>query len=134
MKSFDIDHFITSVLQWILNIVLIILSIVLAIFLVNETITFVQYIFSVKEYTSYKLVESIIVYFLYFEFIALIIKYFKSNYHFPLRYFIYIGLTVLIRSIIVSHNEPFETLLYAGSILVLVIALYISNIRDLRKE
>ncbi|CAH2465202.1 MULTISPECIES: phosphate-starvation-inducible protein PsiE [Bacillus cereus group] len=134
MKSFDIDHFITSVLQWILNIVLIILSIVLAIFLVNETITFVQYIFSVKEYTSYKLVESIIVYFLYFEFIALIIKYFKSNYHFPLRYFIYIGLTVLIRSIIVSHNEPFETLLYAGSILVLVIALYISNIRDLGKE
>lgn len=90
--------------------------------------------FSSKEYTSYKLVESIIVYFLYFEFIALIIKYFKSNYHFPLRYFIYIGITALIRLIIVSHEEPMETLLYAGAILVLVIALYISNMRDLRKS
>lgn len=102
--------------------------------LINETITFIQYIFSTKEYTSYKLVESIIVYFLYFEFIALIIKYFKSNYHFPLRYFIYIGITALIRLIIVSHEEPMETLLYAGAILILVIALYISNMRDLRKE
>ncbi|MFP3670639.1 phosphate-starvation-inducible protein PsiE, partial [Priestia sp. SIMBA_032] len=49
MKSFNIDHVIASVLQWILNIALIILSIVLSIFLVNETITFVQYIFSSKE-------------------------------------------------------------------------------------
>lgn len=86
MKLFNIDHFIAGILQWILNIALIILSVVLAIFLVNETITFIQYIFSAEKFTSYKLVESIIVYFLYFEFIALIIKYFKSNYHFPLRY------------------------------------------------
>ena len=48
MKSFNIDHVIVSVLQWILNIALIILSIVLSIFLVNETITFVQYIFRQK--------------------------------------------------------------------------------------
>ncbi|MDR4241486.1 phosphate-starvation-inducible protein PsiE, partial [Bacillus mycoides] len=58
MKSFNIDHVIASILQWILNIALIILSIVLSIFLVNDTITFVQYIFSSKEYTSYNLVES----------------------------------------------------------------------------
>ena len=48
MKSFNIDHVIASILQWILNIALIILSIVLSIFLVNETITFVQYIFRQK--------------------------------------------------------------------------------------
>ena len=101
--------------------------------LINETITFIQYIFSAKKYTSYKLVESIIVYFLYFEFIALIIKYFKSNYHFPLRYFIYIGITALIRLIIVSHEEPMERY-YTQNNLVLVIALYISNMRDLRKS
>ncbi len=65
---------------------------------------------------------------------VLIFKYFRSNYHFPLRYIIYIGITALIRLIIVSHEEPMETLLYAGAILVLVIALYISNMRDLRKE
>ncbi|MDP7980614.1 phosphate-starvation-inducible protein PsiE [Bacillus multifaciens] len=134
MRSFNVDEFISGVLQWILNIALIILSLVLSIFLINETITFIQYIFSAKKYTSYDLVESIIVYFLYFEFIALIIKYFKSNYHFPLRYFIYIGITALIRLIIVPHDEPLETLLYAGAILILVIALYISNMRDLKKN
>lgn len=134
MQRFKIDYYIANVLQWILNIALIILSLVLSIFLINETFTFIQYVFSSKPYTPYKLVESIIVYFLYFEFIALIIKYFKSNYHFPLRYFIYIGITALIRLIIVSHEEPFETLLYAGSILILVVALYLSNLRDLKKD
>lgn len=48
MRSFNVDEFIASVLQWILNIALIILSIVLSIFLINETITFIQYIFSTK--------------------------------------------------------------------------------------
>ncbi|WP_144519586.1 phosphate-starvation-inducible protein PsiE [Bacillus thuringiensis] len=134
MKSFNIDYFIASVLQWLLNIALIILSIVLSIFLVDETMTSVCYLFSEEETVSYDLVESIMVYFLYFEFIALIIKYFKSNYHFPLRYFIYIGITALIRLIILSHDEPFKTLSYAGTILILIIALYISNIIDWRKK
>ncbi|MCP1125944.1 phosphate-starvation-inducible protein PsiE [Bacillus sp. 3103sda1] len=134
MQRSKVDYYIANILQWILNIALIILSLVLSIFLINETFTFIQYVFSSKKYTPYKLVESIIVYFLYFEFIALIIKYFKSNYHFPLRYFIYIGITALIRLIIVSHEEPFETLLYAGSILILVVALYLSNLRDLKKD
>ncbi len=48
MRSFNVDEFISSVLQWILNIALIILSLVLSIFLINETITFIQYIFSSK--------------------------------------------------------------------------------------
>ena len=49
-------------------------------------------LFSVNfEKSSYYLLEGILTYFLYFEFIALIIKYLQSNYHFPLRYFIYIA-------------------------------------------
>lgn len=41
----------------------------------------------------------------YFEFIALIVKYFQSGFHFPLRYFVYIGITAIVRLIIVDHKS-----------------------------
>ncbi|MNL71583.1 phosphate-starvation-inducible protein PsiE [compost metagenome] len=74
------------------------------------------------------------IYFLYFEFIALIVKYFESGYHFPLRYFIYIGITAIIRLIIVDHKNPFDTLIYAGAILLLVVTLYLANTDRLKRE
>ena len=38
--------------------------------------------------------------FLYFEFLTMIAKYYQSGLHFPLRYFIYIGIAAIIRLII----------------------------------
>ncbi|EGF18089.1 phosphate starvation inducible protein [Haemophilus aegyptius] len=58
-------------------------------------------------------------FFLYFGFIGLIVQYFKSGYHFPLRYFIYAGITAMLRLIIVNH----ESSVVAGAILIMVIAL-----------
>ena len=72
-------------------------------------------------------VEGILVFFLYFEFVALIVKYFKNNYHFPLRYFIYIGITAIIRLIIVQHDDPYSVLIWSGAILLLVISLAIAE-------
>ncbi|MGG1479562.1 phosphate-starvation-inducible PsiE family protein [Bacillus smithii] len=57
----------------------------------------------------------------------MIIKYFQGNYHFPLRYFVYIGITAMIRLIIVCHENPMNTFLYTLSILALVISYYIIN-------
>ena len=74
-----------------------------------------------------RFVEGILVFFLYFEFVALIVKYFKNNYHFPLRYFIYIGITAIIRLIIVQHDDPKSVLIWAGAILLLVISLAIAE-------
>ena len=64
----------------------------------------------------------------------MIVKYFKEDYHFPLRYFLYIGITALIRLIIVSHDNPLHTLLYATAILVLIVGYYIMNSAKERKE
>ncbi len=74
------------------------------------------------------------IFFLYFEFLALIVKYFKSNYHFPLRYFLYIGITAMVRLIIVDHSNAMHTLLFALSILVMIIALYIVHTDRLHKS
>ncbi|WKB36194.1 phosphate-starvation-inducible protein PsiE [Terrilactibacillus sp. S3-3] len=121
-------------LQWVLNIALAALAIVLSISLIKETIQFFSYLFLTDSASYYHLLEGILVLFLYFEFIALIVKYFKAHYHFPLRYFIYIGITAIIRLIIVEHKQPMATLLYTSAIFVLVCALYVANTRLLKRE
>ncbi len=54
---------------------------------------------------------------LYFlEFIALIVKYLSLALHFPLRYFaVYIGITAIVRLIIVDHKTPMDVLLYSAA-------------------
>ena len=79
------------------------------------------------DHNNHEMIGAIVTWFLYFEFIALIVKYFESEFHFPLRYFIYIGITAIIRLIILDHENPSGTLIYSLSILVLLGALYISN-------
>lgn len=69
------------------------------------------------------LIEELITFFLYFEFIALIVKYFKNNFHFPLDFFLYIGITAIVRLLIISHDAAFDILTWSLSILVLVISL-----------
>lgn len=78
----------------------------------------------VFKHTGFSLfIESLITFFLYFEFLALIIKYFTNNYHFPLNYFLYIGITAIVRLLIVSHETALDTLIWSASIFVLVISL-----------
>ncbi|VTP62426.1 phosphate-starvation-inducible protein PsiE [Leclercia adecarboxylata] len=72
--------------------------------------------------------------FFYFEFIALIVKYFQSGFHFPLRYFVYIGITAIVRLIIVDHKSPLDVLLYSAAILLLVVTLWLCNSKRLKRE
>ncbi len=122
-------------LQMVLNFGLIILACILVVFLGKETLHLANVLLNVDEQTSsYLLIEGIVTYFLYFEFIALIVKYFQAGYHFPLRYFVYIGITAIIRLIIVDHKNPFDTLAYSIAILILVITLWLANSQRLKRE
>ncbi|MFC3396330.1 phosphate-starvation-inducible protein PsiE [Brenneria rubrifaciens] len=125
-----------NVLQTILNIGLLVLATILVIFLVKETVHLAKVLLTTtnEKESSYQLIEGIVIYFLYFEFIALIVKYFQSGYHFPLRYFVYIGITAIIRFIIVDHKSPLDTLVYAAAILLLVVTLYLANTNQLKRE
>lgn len=126
---------IARLMQWVLNAGLLILAFILMVFLGKETVHLANVLFSTGEQaSSYLLIEGIVIYFLYFEFIALIVKYFQSGYHFPLRYFIYIGITAIIRLIIVDHKNPFDTLCYSAAILLLVITLWLANSNRLKRE
>ncbi|NMP28496.1 phosphate-starvation-inducible protein PsiE [Rahnella sp. SAP-1] len=126
---------VSTIMQSILNVFLLGLAAILMLFLGRETYHLALVLFvNNDQSSSYLLIEGIVIYFLYFEFIALIVKYFSSGYHFPLRYFVYIGITAIIRFIIVDHKSPVDTLLYTGAILVLVITLFLANSERLKRE
>lgn len=122
----------SEIFQWVLNISLLAAGALLSYSLFSEAYSLYELSFSHSE--KFQIVEKIVIFFLYFEFLALIVKYFKSNYHFPLRYFLYIGITAMVRLIIVDHSNAMHTLLFALSILVMIIALYVVHTDRLQKS
>ncbi|TXW10991.1 phosphate-starvation-inducible protein PsiE [Klebsiella variicola] len=127
-------NFIATAMQTVLNLGLLCLGIILIIFLGKETLHLADVLFTPEPTSKYRLVEGLVVYFLYFEFIALIVKYFQSGFHFPLRYFVYIGITAIVRLIIIDHESPMAVLIYSAAILILVITLWLCNSNRLKRE
>lgn len=122
----------SEVFQWILNISLLVAGVLLSYSLFAEAYSLYESLIGHSE--KFQVVEKIVIFFLYFEFLALIVQYFKYNYHFPLRYFLYIGITAMVRLIIVDHSNALHTLLFALAILVMIIALYVVHSDRLRKS
>lgn len=107
-------EFISTILQTVLNLGLLCLGLILVVFLGKETVHLADVLFAPEQASKYELVEGLVVYFLYFEFIALIVKYFQSGFHFPLRYFVYIGITAICNQ--VNHLIPTRVLVKGGEI------------------
>lgn len=132
LKESVMDKFaknISNIFLWVMNLGLLIIGILLSFGLLIEAKEIfnegIKFLTSQGSYQNF--IEEIVVFFLYFEFVALIVKYFKNNYHFPLRYFIYIGITAIVRLIIVQHDNPYSVLIWSGAILLLVISLTIAE-------
>ncbi|WP_295783231.1 phosphate-starvation-inducible protein PsiE [uncultured Veillonella sp.] len=116
---------ISKLLLTIKNIALVGVGIALCIALINTLIS-LGYITlaNIQGYSTYSLlIEELITFFLYFEFIALIVKYFKNNFHFPLNFFLYIGITAIVRLLIIDHESAFDNLIWSVAIFVLVCSL-----------
>lgn len=121
------------VLQKFLNLCLILLAFVLSVLLIKEIIHFIKLLLF-EPNTSYNMfLANILIFFLYFEFITMIVKYFKEDYHFPLRYFLYIGITAMIRLIIVEHEHPTDTLMFSLVVFILIVGYFIINITPLER-
>ena len=131
-KHSRLGKYISESFQWLLNISLLVIGCILTVALFTEAYTLIELLISHSE--KFQIVEKIVIFFLYFEFLALIVQYFKYNYHFPLRYFLYIGITAMVRLIIVDHSNAMHTLLFALAILVMVVALFVVHSDRLRKS
>ena len=115
----------SKLLLTIKNIALLGVGIALCIALVNSLINLgvITWANINDESTYYNLIEELITFFLYIEFIALIVKYFKNNFHFPLDFFLYIGITAIVRLLIIDHESAFDNLIWSVAIFVLVCSL-----------
>lgn len=122
----------SEIFQWVLNLSLLVAGVLLSYSLFAEGYALYELLIGNSE--KFQVVEHIVIFFLYFEFLALIVKYFKSNYHFPLRYFLYIGITAMVRLIIVDHSNAMHTLLFSVSILVMIVALYLVHSDRLQRS
>ena len=90
-----LPRIITGVLKIVLCTALIALAIVLIIALGKITYTLAMMVLNTSTVMPSDVAEQAVMFFLYFGFIGLIVQYFKSGYHFPLRYFIYAGITAM---------------------------------------
>lgn len=124
----------SRLMQLFLSGVLFVLGGILSVLLLMSTWNLISLVLVAHEMSGAEILGSIVTWFLYFEFLALIAKYYQSGLHFPLRYFIYIGITAIIRLIILYHDDPMHTLIFSISILVLVVALYLANTKLLKRE
>ena len=116
---------ISKLLLTIKNIALVGVGIALCIALINTLISlgFITWA-NIQGYSTYSLlIEELITFFLYFEFIALIVKYFKNNFHFPLNFFLYIGITAIVRLLIIDHESSYDNLIWSVEIFLLVCSL-----------
>ncbi|MUG69857.1 MULTISPECIES: phosphate-starvation-inducible protein PsiE [Paenibacillus] len=112
---------ILNTFQFILNGSLIILGIILTFLMIREL--WVILLSTIQTTLDIHIIlQEILAFFLYFAFVSMIVKYFRENYHFPIRYLLYIGITGTLRFIIVNRDHPMENLILSFVILVLMIA------------
>ncbi|CRK80414.1 phosphate-starvation-inducible protein PsiE [Neobacillus massiliamazoniensis] len=107
--------------QIVLNLSLVILSLILIYCLFKE-LFYILNDASRGNLDVHEIFGKVLIFFLYFGFISMIVKYFSENYHFPLRYLLYIGITATIRYVIVNNGDTMRDLWSAGVIFVLIIS------------
>ncbi len=64
----------------------------------------------------------------------MIVVYFKEDYHFPIRYLLYIGITATLRFIIISRDNATQNLLLSVVIVLLLIGYLLLDPRGKRKS
>src|SRR4051812_2311980 len=92
----EINKMVIKGFQFILSGSLILLGLFLTFFMLRELGIIIQSFFN-PILNVHDILQNILVFFLYFAFISMVLKYFKENYHFPIRYLLYVGITATIR-------------------------------------
>jgi protein PsiE len=107
-------------LRRLVSYVLLALTVLLFVFGVREMILLGFIIAEPAAWNEHAFWEHIYNLFMALEFIFMIIKYFEENYHFPLRYILYIAVTSVARSMMIDHAH----LVPCGTSIVLLVLAY----------
>lgn len=136
MKKFNKFTIKTSrLLQSVLVIAMSLLGILLIILLFREFIPITQNLLSPSiAKSNADILDELIVFFLFFEFIAMIVSALRNHGHMSINFLMELGITALLRSLITAHSTPWETLGSSAAILILIIAMVIFNRCYYRKK
>lgn len=77
-----------------------------------------------------EMIEKAFIMFLQIEIIAAIKIYFAQRFHFPLRFILYIGITDIIRHIIIELDDAQKVLLYAIALVLTIGGLSILELKN----
>lgn len=120
-----INNFITAFahfLQVLLVIALSVLGMALICLLFKELIPIVEALFASSiEYS--KILDEIIIFFLFFEFLAMIIAALKNHGHTSIEFLMGLGVTALLRGLISAHNNIYQIIGISVAILLLIIGM-----------
>lgn len=76
------------------------------------------------------ILEEVFMIFLLVEIVAAIKIYLTQNYHFPLRFFFYIGMTDIVRHIIIDRAYPEKVLTLTIALLIITVAFSILEVKS----
>lgn len=115
-------------LQSLLVIAIGLLGVLLIILLFRDLIPLFQALISpsIKE-SNAAIMDEIIVFFLFFEFTAMIIAALRHHGHTSINFLMGLGVTALIRGLITAHGDVLEIIATSVSILLLIIGMVIFN-------
>lgn len=126
---------IESFFAWILKGAMFLLGVVMLGFLLREVWYLGQLLLEVETSQRFaKITDTTIAFFLYFEFIFLVKEFFSDDEHIALEDFLYIGITALVRVVLVHHDDGLETFWLTMAILILVVALVVLRWQQQRRH
>jgi protein PsiE len=105
---------------------LMVVGLLMVYFLFREVYNLVLLAFlSESEVHYYDILESILSFFIFFEFLTLIITSLRNKGHVSLIFLLSLGITSLIRLLLTYHERLVGVLLIASAILILIIGVFI---------
>ncbi|KGH33758.1 phosphate-starvation-inducible protein PsiE [Lactococcus cremoris] len=128
MKNFfnHIELKFANLLSKISFMLLMVVGLLMAYFLFREVYNLVLLAFlSESEVHYYDILESILSFFIFFEFLTLIITSLRNKGHVSLIFLLSLGITSLIRLLLTYHERLVGVLLIASAILILIIGVFI---------
>lgn len=119
-----VNDLLARCLQVLIVIALGLLGILIAILIFRELYVLFQAIFatSIADRNA-KIMDDIIVFFLFFEFEEMIIAALKNNGHTSISFLMGLGITALLRGLITAHTNMMEVIGSAIAILILIIGM-----------
>ena len=128
MKNFfnHIELKFTNLLSKISFMLLMVVGLLMVYFLFREVYNLVLLAFiSESEVHYYDILESILSFFIFFEFLTLIITSLRNKGHVSLIFLLSLGITSLIRLLLTYHERLVGVLLIASAILILIIGVFV---------